>query len=223
MPSIDPTHQLVILARLNDFCQFHGTMLHYEKDPWGYMLRKIAEVEAPLTGLKTALFTATRTKLLEELKAPMTEERHIDFKSLFERLLAPGDFADLAIHLTNQGGGDPKLKLQAVSQILGQVQVHTGFVEERKPAGQRSPSWEKLIKELHTRLDLDRMDAVLKRKPKTARRRAYVLRRVRRNVAEYCTVLRIPTDPKDTFTPFMLPRIEALAAACWRFLYKHHR
>ena len=68
---------------------------------------------------------------------------------------------------------------------------------------------------------IDRLGTVLVRKPPTAQRKAMVLRRVRRNVAEYCCVVRIPTDSQDAFTPFMLPRIEALIAANLRFLLKY--
>lgn len=220
MATIDPKHQLVILARLSEFCQYHSAVLQ-EKDPWGYMLRKLGEIEEPLTNLKKELYAATAAKLLAELKAGgMKEERYADFKGLFERLLSPGDFADLAIHLTTQGS-DAKTQLAMVTPLLKQFTPITLFAEERKPPEERSASWEKLIKELYERLGLDRLGEVLKRKPRTAKRKRYVLRRIRRDVAEYCSVLHIPTDPADTFTPFMLPRIEALVAANLRFLDKY--
>lgn len=220
MPAINPTHQLVILARLSEYCQYRGATLTHEKDAWGYMRRKLSELQEPVAGLKQDLFTITSAALLKELKEGMNEERFIDFKVLFERLLAPGDFADLAIHLTTRGTS-PAAQIQAVGQILSQVKPNTLFLEESKPLEQRSPAWEKLISQLYTRLDFDRLGEILKRKPRTARRKAYVLRRVRRNVSEYCSVLRIPTDPGDTFTPFMLPRIEGVIAANLRLLNKY--
>lgn len=220
MPAINPTHQLVILARLSEYCQYRGATLSHEKDAWGYMRRKLSELQEPVTNLKKELFAATSAALLRELREGINEERFSDFKVLFERLLSPGDFADLAIHLTTQGASS-EARLRAVSQILSQIKPNTLFLEESKPPEQRSPALEKLISQLYARLDFDRLGEILKRKPRTPRRKAYVLRRVRRNVAEYCSVLRIPTDPSDTFTPFMLPRIEGVIAANLRLLNKY--
>ena len=216
---IDPTHQLVILARLSEFCEFRRHAWQ-DSEPWAYMRRKLRETEPPLASMKSELLAATSKKLLEEIQAGgLDAERCADFKTLFERLLAPGDFADLAIHL--EPGQDPKRMHEFCGQILRHVKPHHAFIEEAKPAGGRSPAWEKLVAELQRRVGIDDLDRMLSRKPKTARRRAYVLRRLRRNVAEYCTVVRIPKDPHDTFTPFMLPRIEGLIAANLRFLDKH--
>jgi hypothetical protein len=222
--AINPNHQLVILARLSEFCSYHGAAKAGD-DPWGYMLRKLKETEEAFQGLKSELLAATTRGLIRELKAgPVDEERFSDYKVLFERLLSSGDFADLAIHL-RKDGADTEHRIKLIEQVLAGVKPHHLFVEERKPAGERSAAWEKLILELFKRLDLDRLTEILKRKPREgrilaplSRRKAAILRRVRRNVAEYCTVLRIPTSPSDTFTPFMLPRIEALIAANLRFL-----
>ncbi|MBI4679119.1 MAG: hypothetical protein HY748_16205 [Elusimicrobia bacterium] len=218
---INPAHQMVILARLDEYCQYRGATKYYERDPWEYMRRKLQETEPAIEGLKGELYASTRDALLAELReSPLDDERYGDFRILFERLLGPGDFADLAIHLV--ADGTPREgKLRAISTVLDMVKPSNLFVEERKPAGERAPSWEKLIKELAARLDIDRLGLVLARKPRTQRRKAPVLRRLRRNVSEYCSVLHIPTDPTQTFTPFMLPRIEGLIAANLRFLNKY--
>jgi hypothetical protein len=215
--AFDPTPQLVIVARLSEYCRFRS-ILKFEADPWDFMLRKLQETEAPLTAFKGALFQRTRDGLLAELAAgALSEERCSDYRLLFERLLSPGDFADAAIHLCP---GAPN-QAEALREQLGSMRPATLFTEEGRPEGQRSPAWDKLVGELYRRLGLDRLGTVMVRKPRTAARKAMVLRRVRRNVAEYCTVVRIPTDPQDTFTPFMLPRIEALIAANLRFLLKY--
>src|SRR5687768_16496737 len=110
---IDPNHQLVILARLSEFCQFRGATLYHERDPWSYMRRKLQETEPALAGLKEGLFKATRKRLIEEItEGQMDVERYGDFRLLFERLLSPGDFADLAIHLSP--GQKPQLQIQMV-------------------------------------------------------------------------------------------------------------
>ncbi|MBI5883641.1 MAG: hypothetical protein HZB91_11120 [Elusimicrobia bacterium] len=221
MPGINPAHQMVILARLSEYCQFRGATAYHEKDQWEYMRRKLRETEPAITGLKAELFAATRATLLRELKeAPLTDERFADFRHLFERLLDHGGFADLAIHLCADGT-PPEAKLRVITSVLDMVQPTNLFLEERKPPEQRSSSWEKLIKELTVRLDIERLGLVLGRKPRTRARKHFILRRLRRNVAEYCSVLHIPTDPSQTFTPFMLPRIEGLIAANLRLLNKH--
>ena len=213
----DPTPQLIIVARLAEYCRFRA-ILKYEADPWEFMLRKLQETEEPLASFKGDLFQRTRERLLAELAAgPLSAERCSDYRLLFERLLGAGDFADAAIHLSPAAPN----QAESLRQVLAQVRPAPPFTEERKPAGQRSPAWDRLVGELYRRLDLDRMGTVMVRKPPTAARKAMVLRRVRRNVAEYCSVVRIPTDPRDTFTPFMLPRIEALIAANLRFLLKY--
>lgn len=218
-PALNPAHQLVIIARLGEYCQFRGSIKHYERDPWNYMRNKLLQTEEPLSELKGELFAATKKGLREELRAGgMTEERYADYKVLFECLLSRGDFADLAIHLTSAGGPP---QIDGVENILKSVQPIHLFLEERKPPAERSPSWERLVKGLERRLDLDRLGLILSRKPRNPKRKAPILRRVRKNVAEYCAVVHIPTSPSDTFTPFMLPRIEGLIAANLRFLNKY--
>lgn len=220
MTGINPTHQLVILTRLGEYCRFKGATLYHEKDPWDYMRRKLLDIEPSMAGLKSDLFRVTSRRLLDELRAgTMDSERFSDYRTLYERLVSPGDFADLAIHLTP--GQESASQLDSTQRVLAHIKPTNLFIEEKRPESQRSPSWEKLVLEFHRRLGLDRLEEILLRKQRTAKRKAVILRRVRRNVAEYCTVMRIPTDPNETFTPFMLPRVEGLIAANLRFLNKY--
>jgi hypothetical protein len=217
--TLDPTHQLVIIARLGEFCQFRGATLYHEKDPWLYMRGKLSQTEEPLVALKAQLLAATKKHLLAEMRAgPVTDDRFADFKTLLERLLSRGDFVDLAIHLNAAAGKDA---LKWIEPIIGPMKATNLFAEEKLPAEQRNPSWEKLIKELGDRIYLDTLAKTLTRKPRTAFRKRMVLRKLRASVAEYCTVMHIPLSAADTFTPFMLPRVEALIAANMRFLNKY--
>ncbi|MFA6003430.1 MAG: hypothetical protein WC881_05115 [Elusimicrobiota bacterium] len=217
MPETGPHDPLIIITRLAEFCQ-SGYSLRNESDPWEFMLRKLLDTEDPITDMKERLFQNARGQLLEELRCgPLNAERCSEYRLIFERLVSPGEFADVAIHLFPEAPN----QAAALRQILGQVKATNLFLEEKKTAGQRSPSWEKLVSELYRRLNLDALGTILVRKPRTPLRQAMVLRRVRRNVAEYCCVVHIPTDPNETFTPFMLPRIEALIAANLRFLRKY--
>lgn len=210
------SHQLVIVARLAEFCQYAKPVR--DPDPWEYVREKLLQIEEPLAALKGQLLDSTRKELLRELSAgPLSDDRFSDYRLLFERLLSRGQFADVAIHL----GAHPPPSLPLLEQALAGLTAHHAFVEERLPASQRNPAWEKLVGEISRRLDLELLEKVAARKPLTPRRRAMLLRRLRWNVAEYCTVVHIPMTPADTFTPFMLPRVEAVVAACLRFLNKH--
>jgi hypothetical protein len=181
------------------------------------MRDKLLQIEAPLAGFKQDLFDRTRRRLMGELRAgPVSEENLSEYRFLFDSLLSRGDFVDAVVHLT---GGQPPLGL--LETTLAAMKANNLFVEERKPPTARNPAWEKLVGEISRRLDLDMLDKVMARPGRTPRRRAAVLRRLRRNVAEYCTVVRIPMDPGDTFTPFLLPRVEAVVAASLRFLTRY--
>lgn len=215
---VGASHQLVIQARLAEFCSFHQRMAVHVTDPWEFMRQKLLQIEEPLVAMKRELLDRTRVHLLEELgKGPMSEERFSDYRLLFERLVSRGQFVDVAMHL----GAAPPPSMPLLKPALASLKVHCLFDEERLPEAQRGPAWQKLVAELSSRLDLDLLDKVMSRKKRTPRKRAGVLRRLRRNVSEYCTVVRIPVTAADTFTPFMLPRIEALVAANLRFLNKH--
>jgi hypothetical protein len=216
--TIDPAHQAFILARIGEFCQYKERVRDWERDPWIYMRDKLVQIEPSLAALKGQLLAATSRHLLDAMRAgPLEPEAAADFKQLLERLLTRGDFADVAVHL--DGAGPQAVRW--VEPLLARAKPTHAFLEERRPAAERDPSWEKLVKELYARLDLDRLGAVLQKRKRTPRRRALVLRRLRRNVAEYCLVVRIPTQANDTFTPFMMPRVEAVIAACLRFLSRH--
>jgi hypothetical protein len=217
--TVNIAHQAFILARLSEFCRFQAGIQRYESDPWSYMRSRLVQMEPELAALKSELLEGTRRKLLADLKAgPLSDEVGADYRQALERLVGRGDFVDLAVHLMPGAGKDAAAALE---REFSRIKANHAFLEERLPPEQRSPSWEKLIAELAERLDLVRLEQILKRKPRSAKRKAMVLRRLRRNVAEYCTVVRIPKDVSQTFTPFMLPRIEALIAACLRFLDRY--
>lgn len=213
---VETSHQLVLVARLAEFCQYRRPLK--VADPWEYTREKLLQVEEPLHALKSNLLERTRRQLLSELsQGPLTDDRFSDYRVLFERLVSRGQFADVAIHLA----ASPPPSLPLLTQALSNLTVHHAFLEERLPASQRNPAWEKLVGEISGRIQLQLLERVLTRRKPKPRLRAAVLRRLRFNVAEYCTVVHIPTTPQDTFTPFMLPRVEAIVAASLRFLTRN--
>lgn len=216
--SINIAHQAFILARLAEFTQYKS-IKKWDSDPWAYMRTKLHQIEPELTALKTELLAATCRRTLRDLRAgTLGGEACSDFKVLFEKLLGRGDFVDVAMHLDSGAG---TAAAAALEPVFARLKPHHVFEELRQPADRRDPNWTKLLDELTRRLEIDGLEKILKRKKLTQRRKMMVLRRLRRNVAEYCTVVRIPTNAEDTFTPFMLPRVEALIGAALRFLDRY--
>ncbi len=219
-PEPPPSHQNVILARLHEFCRFQGSVLHFEKDPWEYMRRKLLEIEAPLFAYKSALLEHVRTRMVRELRnEKINPARCVEIKARLDRLLSPGDFADAAIHLSENDMSPARLK-NALS-ILKSVRPWNPFHEERLQPQDRSPAWEKLVMEHYDRLGFDLLSRIMKRVPRPKRRTRSALRKVRVRVADFCAVIKVPENPGEDITPFMLSRIEALIAASLRFLNKH--
>lgn len=216
---IDPAHQLVIITRIGEFCDFRRPLKGLDGDAWNFLRQKLLQIEEPLYKLKSQLLAATGRRLVAEIREKQfNAERSSDFKFLFDRLISRSDFVDLAMHMSPEAG--PK-DAEALEATLRQMKPFTVFAEEKRPIAERNPDYEKLVTELVKRLELEQLATVLKRKPITPKRRRVILRRMRLNVFEYCTVVRIPTNCNETFTPFMLPRVEALIAASLRFLNKH--
>ncbi|MBI4422879.1 MAG: hypothetical protein HY554_04095 [Elusimicrobia bacterium] len=218
---VEVTQQCVVVARLGDFCRWSSAVSSYENDPWLYMRNKLRELEAPLALLKQQQLASARERFFQELgQAVPGEETLADYRSLFDRYLAPGDFVDVAFYLNAQDLADAGRR-RMLREVLERAKAHSLFDEERKPEDRRSKSYEKLVGELWGRLGLDVLERALTRKPRTARRKTMALRRLRRNVAEYCSVLRVPLSADDTFSPFMIHRVEALTVACLRLLDRH--
>lgn len=208
---------LPLLARLEEAATFPKAVRQYESDPWSYLRRKLEECEAPLREYKKTLFAAACERLLEELRGafPGPEALH-SHKEALEKLLAPGDYADLSFHLDL--GGEPAAKRAAVKEALASARVKTLFETERLPAERRGKAWEDLVADTARRLQLDVLKDVLSRAPRTDRRRAYVARRARRNLSEFLSVTRGQDGLRDEITPFVLTRVEAAIAATLRLL-----
>lgn len=216
--ALDPAHQSAALARLSDFYRWDESRRELLGPPWAYMCEKLKQTRAPISALKTGLYAAASRQLLAEIKAgSVCAERYADYKTLLESVLSRGDFADVAIHLTPDPPPDPAW----LSKLLCSLKAAPAFAEEDLPPERRSPGWEKLIADLSRRLDLGRLSEIMRHKKPTARKRAFVLRRLRLNTAEYCAVMRFPSSPDDPMSPFLLPRLEGVVAANLRFLEKY--
>ena len=204
------TKQLIVIARLGEFCTWNDIVRRHAGEPWTWMRGKLTQADDALAELKGELLSACAKSVIKDIESGQADEtRCADYRFLFDALLRRGDFADLAIHL------EPRLakaSLPLIRQVLARVEPAPSSDTDRLGP---------LMLQLKDRLQIGLLDQVMMRKPRTPRRRALVLHRLRLNVREYCTVMRMPLDASDTFTPFMLPRVEALIASCLRFLNRY--
>ena len=221
MSEAQVTQQMVVLARLRDFCRFGGAVGQYETEPWQYMRAKLREIEPAVRILKNEQLAAARTRFCAALEQGVPNEAFLaELREALDRSLSPGDFIDIAFNLNPEDLADPSRR-ETLLDLLNRAKAHSLFDEEKKPPAQRSQAFQKIVNELNARLALDILGQAMTRKAVSARRRAMVLRRLRRNVADYCAVLHVPATAEDTFSPFMLHRVEAMTVACLGFLDKH--
>jgi len=208
---------LPLLARLGEAASFPQIVRSYETDPWGYMRRKLDECAMPLRDYKKTLYEEASARLSEDLKESFLKPgAMMDHKETFEKLLTPDAYADLSFHL--EPGVDPKSRRETVMEILAQAKIKTLFDTEALSAERRGKPWQSLVEDTARRLELDKLKAILERGPKTERRRAYAVRRARRNLSEFLTVTRGEAGMRDEVTLFVLTRVEAVIAALLRFL-----
>lgn len=211
------TLQCVVIARLADYCDFRG-MPKDVRDPLRYLWDKLKEAEEPLYQFKQELYQDAVSHFMRRAESgELKEPDYPEFLGLLDQYLAPVDCADALFHITPQRMADKKARLWA-SQVLGGLRVHRLLDEELLPPEKRRAACERLVGEIFRRLEFEDIAAVHERKPLTARRLRFIVRRIRLTTADYCILLRCPSGPEDTFTPFMLPRIEAVFAANKRLL-----
>lgn len=208
---------LPLLARLGEAASFPEAVSKYESDSWSYLRRKLGECAAPLRDYKRTLYEEASTRLLDDLRESFLKPGSImDHKETFEKLLAPGDYADLAFNL--EPGGDPKVRREAVKAVLSSAKVKTVFDTEALPPERRGKAWQALVEDTSRRLGLDVLRRIRDRAPLTPRRRTYLARRARRDLAEFLTVTRGEAGMRDEVTLFVLTRVEAAIAALLRLL-----
>lgn len=208
---------LALLARLSEAACWAGKVRDYEPDPWGYLRRKLESTEGPFRDLTEQRFREAREKLLEELKAPFLQPGAlVEHKELFERLLSPGDFADLSFNLSP--GMDPRSRREGAAQVLAHAKPRTFFELERLPPERRPKDWQALVAQLEQRVGVTALKAILERGERTPFRLNMTARRLRRNLGEYLSVTRHEQGAREELTPFVLTRLEALVAALRRFV-----
>ncbi|MFC1679563.1 hypothetical protein ACFL2T_05075 [Elusimicrobiota bacterium] len=215
---VEVRNQHFVIARLADYCDFHHGFGSDVRDPVLYMWEKLKEIEGPMYSLKQDLLRDAISDFFRRLgEGEVSEDEIADFKQLLDGYLRPGDFADAVFHLHPPALADQQQRRMA-EDFFRDVTAHRMIEEENKPEDRRNPNWKRLVADIYRRLELDLLDKVRKHKPLSHRRLRFILRRCRFNTAEYCTVFHFPVHPGDTFTPFIVPRVEALVAANMRFL-----
>lgn len=216
---VDFKNQQFVLARLADYCDYR-VRIQSVRDPVLYMWEKLKELEEPLLALKQQIFEEAAADFFWKIRRrTLREEELADFKQVLDAYLGPGDFADAMFHLADLAPllEDEERFRDAVGFFRG-LRAARRLDEEDKPPERRRPEWDRIVSDLMTRFGFDVLERSVDHKPMNARRLRFLLRRLRRETAEYAAVLHFPKHEKDTFTPFILPRVEALIAANRRVL-----
>jgi len=205
--------QNFVITRLCEYCDFRQRSDGYGEDPVQYLRSKLREIEEPLGEFKQQLLQdAVRSFLKRAATVGVKEDEFADFKHFLESNLSPGDFVD-AVFLLDMPSLLDRKRRPVIEEFLLKAKAYARIQEEAKPEGQRNKGWDRLVGEIYKRLRLDLLERVLRRKPLTPRRLRFILRRLRFDTADYCAVFHFPIRPDDTFSPFILPRVEALVAA----------
>lgn len=213
--------QNFIIARLADFCDYRRP-LDPERipDPVSFLWAKLGEIDGPLKTLKQQLLDDAIAQFFKSLAMGRIQEAQLaDFKQLLESYLPLGDYVDAAFSLELDSLGDPERRLAAETMLRG-MKVLALLEEDLKPPPKQNRNWLKLVAEIYSRLEFELLEKVLAHKPLDARRLGFILRRCRFRSADFCAVFRFPTHADDTFTPFILPRVEAFVGANRRLLQR---
>lgn len=215
----DVQKQNFVIARLADFCNFRQRCETLDtRDPISYLYNKLHEIEEPLNSLKAELLSDAVFSFFHALEAgSATPDRLADFLTLLDNYLSRGDFADAAFHLDWENLKDPGRRKDARG-YLGDLRACSLIDDEDKPPASRNPNWQRIVESVYKRLGCDLIAACHSHKPLTARRLRFFVRRIRFQSADFCAVFRFPAHAGDTFTPFILPRVEGLIAANRRIL-----
>jgi hypothetical protein len=210
--------RLVLLARLAEAARWDDLTRRHESDPWAYMRRKLLETADPLRAYKRELLAEAKGRLLADLEKPFLPPGALEtHREAFESLLSPGDFADLAFHLDPRA--ERAARLEGARAALAAASPPTAFELEALPPERRGRAWQRRVDELAARLRLDVLSRLAERGTGTPKERAYLARRLRRELGEYLSVTRSEHGGvRDEVTPFMLTRLEAAIAASLRFL-----
>ncbi|MBI3299606.1 MAG: hypothetical protein HYZ75_15685 [Elusimicrobia bacterium] len=215
---VDIAKQHFVIARFADYCAYTRPYPHGVTDPVHYLLEKLGELEEPLNVLKQGILEGHMKRFFSEAAAGVSEAQAADFRSVLEGYLAPADFVDVCFHLMEPAGLKDPGRLKLAVECARRMRAARLIDEEAKPEERRSKLYKRLSLELTKRLGFDKLEEVRARRPLDARRLRMLLRRARRETAEYATVFHFPASPDDTFTPFIIPRVESLVAVNRRFL-----
>ncbi|PCI36344.1 MAG: hypothetical protein COB53_09925 [Elusimicrobia bacterium] len=216
---VDFSKQQFVLARLADYCEM-GPHSSSVSDPVLYMWQKLKESEKPLQDLKNGILEDNASSYFWKIKRnTLTEEDTADFKQLLNVYLSPGDFVDAMyqlFELFSDITNEDRFKTAVV--FFKNIRSYRLLDEEDKTGDHQNKEWKRLVTDIMRRLRFDLLEKIVKHKPMNARRLRFILRRLRMETAEYCTVLHFPKHENDTLTPFIVPRVEALIAGNQRVL-----
>lgn len=206
------------MARFADYCAYSRPFPAGVRDPVAWLWGKLQELEEPTYLLKQQMLDSHCQRFLKKAVNALKPEDVTDFRALLEGYVTGGDFADASFHLMSPTELKDPSRLKQLTQCLAGLKVARLLDDEAKPEEKQGAFYKHLVVGIYKRLRFDQLETVRRRKPLTIRRLRMLLRRCRFQTADYAAVFHFPMNPDDTFTPFILPRVEALVAANRRFL-----
>ena len=206
------------MARFADYCAYSRPYPEGVRDPVSWLWGKLQEIEEPTYVLKQQTLDSHCQHFLKKAAHSPKPEAVTEFRALLEGYVTGGDFAVASFHLMSPAELKDPGRLKMLTQCLNGLKVARLLDEENQPEERQGAFYKHLVVGIYKRLRFDQLDTVRRRKPLTLRRLRMLLRRCRFETANYAAVFHFPMNPEDTFTPFILPRVEALVAANRRFL-----
>jgi hypothetical protein len=145
-------------------------------------------------------------------RGPVSDEELTEFKDSLDKLVSARDFDYVCAALAGSR--------ELLKERLALVQPMSMAAEEKRGlSGVRDANAYRLITEAYRHLNFWKLEEAAGRRCDDAAV-DQILTAARAEVAEYCSLYKVPLDPGDTLTNFSMLRIDAVAAACFRLLAK---
>jgi hypothetical protein len=197
-----------LIVALKDFA---GSVCSGFANQKEFFIFSLENISANLMELKTeslkdlaAEFAAKRER------GPVSDEELAEFKDSLDKLVSARDFDFICAALPGS--------LALLKERLVSARPLSMAAEEKKGlSGARDASAYRLITDTYKHLRFWELEEqAAKRCDDIAVE--HILTRARADVAEYCSLYKVPLNPADTLTNFSMARIDAVAAACFRLL-----
>lgn len=199
--------QVMLAARLKELA---GKELYGCVNQKDYFITVLRDITENVLEIKKAALEEACARFSARLDGPVTEEEITGFKDVLDKLVSGDSFLYIEAGLA----GSPRLLRERLAGLKP-----LSLAQEESRRALKDPGSLRLVAETCRRLGFDRLEArYLQAVNGLACERT--LAKARENVADYCCLYRVPVNREDTLTPFSLSRVDAVAASCYRLLFR---